>query len=280
MLVWRQPCTSIGRGALLVSRKRVRYLSDAEQAGFVQLPNVVLFDTRLSDGAKLLYSALMFFARAKDSAWPGQETLGAMFKVTDRTLRSRFRELEKAKLIETQQRGQGQTNLYRLLPISGWTGNVLPFLTGDEVPTEEQAEEEQAEEEQGALLSHPQSNGSSSRSVARQVVEHWRSRYSPKATIDTKRLRRAQARLDEGFTLARLKRAIDAAADDEWLSGEKAGSPGYLNRFETLMRDAEQVEHLERIADEQAPDTNADERAIAQLRAQGLHEEADEMERG
>ena len=83
--------------------------------GFVQLPRAVLFHPDLSDGAKVLFGALLSYAWQEGSCFPGQARLADDLDVTERTIRNRLRELEAAGVLRVKQRGQGRTNVYMLL---------------------------------------------------------------------------------------------------------------------------------------------------------------------
>jgi len=83
--------------------------------GFVQLPRAVLFHPDLTDGAKVLFGALLSYAWQEASCFPGQARLADDLGVTERTIRNRLRELEGAGVLCVKQRGQGKTNVYLLL---------------------------------------------------------------------------------------------------------------------------------------------------------------------
>jgi hypothetical protein len=91
--------------------------------------------------------------------------------------------------------------------------------------------------------------------IVRDVLDYWRERCKPRATIAIggKRWEKVRARLrdqlDRGkpFTPAELKLAVDGALLDPWLSGRDRRSKGYLDA-ETIFRDAEMVERLRDLA--------------------------------
>ena len=120
--------------------------------GFVQLPRAVLFHPNLSDGAKVLFGALLSYAWQDGSCFPGQARLADDLGVTERTIRNRLRELEAAGVLRVKQRGQGRTNVYLLLcpgepeagegsapppdarnEASAQTGNQIPVRTDVDV---------------------------------------------------------------------------------------------------------------------------------------------------
>ncbi len=81
-----------------------------------------------------------------------------------------------------------------------------------------------------------------------EVLEHWAAKLYPgrKPLFDDKRRKRVKARLAEGFTVERLKRAIDGSLRDDFLMGRRDGSPkGGYRDVATVLRDAAQVERLE-----------------------------------
>lgn len=89
----------------------------------------------------------------------------------------------------------------------------------------------------------------------REILEYWRSRCLPGATlaIGGKRWEKVRARLKdklddrEPWTPGELRLAVDGALLDPWLSGRDRHSRGYLDA-ETIFRDAEQVERLRDLA--------------------------------
>lgn len=87
----------------------------ADQAKrFVQLPNEVLFDHDLSDGAMRLYALLLHYARQSDRCWPSQERLAKDSGLCRRTIQRRIAELEAKGYVLTETRGQGEGNVYGL----------------------------------------------------------------------------------------------------------------------------------------------------------------------
>ena len=68
------------------------------KAGFVQLPNFILTDKKLSAYAKLSYALLLSYAWQKDSCFPGQERMAERSGVSDRYLRQALKELQEQQL--------------------------------------------------------------------------------------------------------------------------------------------------------------------------------------
>jgi hypothetical protein len=82
------------------------------------------------------------------------------------------------------------------------------------------------------------------------VFDHWQASLMPKAKRTEKRLARVKARLQEGFTAADLRKAIDGATKDDWLMGRDPKSNGRAWKdIETVLRDAAQVERLMELAE-------------------------------
>lgn len=108
--------------------KTVRFASTVTQAGFTVVPNVVLLDETLLALAVRLYALLAYYARLNEEAWPGQELLVRQANASERSVRGALRQLEKAGLLRTRQRGRGRTNAYILLDPKAAAGN--PDVTG------------------------------------------------------------------------------------------------------------------------------------------------------
>jgi hypothetical protein len=93
----------------------------------------------------------------------------------------------------------------------------------------------------------------SEREVVRRVFTAWQEETGHTGTIlDRKRGKRIQARLREGFTPERLIRAIANRRNDPHLMGQNDTGRVY-DGIETLLRDAAQVERLERLNEPQRP---------------------------
>jgi hypothetical protein len=87
------------------------------------------------------------------------------------------------------------------------------------------------------------------RSFVRTVFDAWQEDTGHHRTIlDRKRARRILARKREGFTTERLILAITNRRNDPFLMGENDTGRVY-DDIETLLRDAAQVERLERLVD-------------------------------
>ena len=84
------------------------------QKGYTLVPNFLLNSSTLSAGAKLTYVMLLKYAWEKDFCFPGQKTLAVDMGVSERYAHGCIKELEQARLISVQRRGQGRSNLYTL----------------------------------------------------------------------------------------------------------------------------------------------------------------------
>lgn len=90
----------------------------ALKTGFVQLPNFILTDKKLSAYAKLSYALLLSYAWQKDSCFPGQERMASDLGVSDRYLRQALKELQEYNYIKVERRGLNKTNIYTILSVS------------------------------------------------------------------------------------------------------------------------------------------------------------------
>lgn len=79
------------------------------------LPNWLLKSKDVSVGAKVCYARLCQFAGERNDCRPSQETLATELGVTVRQVRRYLAELEESKLVEGDQRGLGQSNVYFFL---------------------------------------------------------------------------------------------------------------------------------------------------------------------
>jgi len=89
------------------------------RAGFTQIPNVLLRREDISPGAKLAYMVLLSYAWQTDSCFPGHDRLAADLGVAKRSVVTYMQQLTNKGLIVVERRGLGQTNVYRLLRLSG-----------------------------------------------------------------------------------------------------------------------------------------------------------------
>ena len=89
----------------------------ALKTGFIQLPNYILTDKKLSAYAKLSYALLLSYAWQKDSCFPGQERMASDLGVSDRYLRQALKELQDYNYIRVERRGLNKTNIYTILSV-------------------------------------------------------------------------------------------------------------------------------------------------------------------
>ncbi|PWD66529.1 replication protein [Pectobacterium parmentieri] len=89
---------------------------------------------------------------------------------------------------------------------------------------------------------------SASQSI-KEVFSHWQAQHNhPTSKLDPKRRKRINARLEEGFSVAELCKAISGAKYDAWLMGKNPSNRRY-DGIETILRDAAQVEKLRDLDD-------------------------------
>jgi AraC-like DNA-binding protein len=89
----------------------------ALKTGFVQLPNFILTDKKLSAYAKLSYALLLSYAWQKYSCFPGQERMADDLGLSERHLRRAIKELEDCNYISVERRGLNKTNVYTIMSI-------------------------------------------------------------------------------------------------------------------------------------------------------------------
>jgi hypothetical protein len=198
--------------------KTARWSSDVLQDGWAQIPNSVLLGMEISPVAFKLYALLVHFAWAVEDDWPGQSGLAALVGVSENPLRKATEELIRAKLIETERRGQGRTNVYRLLdpPAGSRTSDsavqepqILPIPLSIEDPLEDS----------------PPSPPPGMDPIT-VVYGLWRTKRNRMRRnydrISPARKRVIAARLKDGYTVEQLERALDGVAVDEARWPERA----------------------------------------------------------
>ena len=84
---------------------------------FAVVPGVILESSQLSQGSKLAYAMLIMYSY-KYNGYPGHEQMGKDLGVSGRSIQTYLGELRSQGLIEVGRRGLGETNTYRLLPLS------------------------------------------------------------------------------------------------------------------------------------------------------------------
>lgn len=94
-----------------VERPRLTVVKDGGES-YSALPHAVLFDTRLSHGARLLYAVLQSHWWQGGECWASHATLAGQLGCKDRMLRYYLTELLKAGVISERLRGHGQAKAY------------------------------------------------------------------------------------------------------------------------------------------------------------------------
>lgn len=84
------------------------------RGGFTQLPNFILKSTKLSAGDKITFAMLLSYAWQNDYCFPGQERLAEDLGLSERSVRTHLKALERSGLLSIRRRGQGKTNIYEL----------------------------------------------------------------------------------------------------------------------------------------------------------------------
>lgn len=98
-----------------MEQDHVMFKSEIRASGFVQLAVPIMRDSRLSDGAKMTYCSLRWYARGdRNTCFPGQDRLAKDRNISRQTLNSHLQQLIDVGLISIQKRGFGYTNLYIL----------------------------------------------------------------------------------------------------------------------------------------------------------------------
>jgi DNA-binding transcriptional ArsR family regulator len=102
-------------GDIIKDRNIVLKGADAATVrGFTQVPNFLLRSKSLSPGDKMTFAMLLSYAWQNDHCFPGQERLAADLGLTDRSVRTHLKSLERHRLLAIRRRGQGKTNVYEL----------------------------------------------------------------------------------------------------------------------------------------------------------------------
>lgn len=87
-----------------MQQEEIRFRNPVEQHGFAVVYHVLTLDRNLSDGAFRLYALLLKYAQQKDRAYPGVARLASDLGVSEKTIKNRLAELERARLISRQRR--------------------------------------------------------------------------------------------------------------------------------------------------------------------------------
>lgn len=82
--------------------------------GYVIMPNRIVRDNKISDGAFRIYCLLRMRLFQKNFCFPGRETLSAEQGSSTRQVDRYINELKVAKYVEVKRQGQGRPNKYFL----------------------------------------------------------------------------------------------------------------------------------------------------------------------
>lgn len=93
-------------------RASIRFREGWLDAGYTQVPNVVLRRHDLSPGAKVVYALLLSYAWQEDHCWPGQARLADEAGASPRSVRTWLQELRERALVTIERRGLTLTNVY------------------------------------------------------------------------------------------------------------------------------------------------------------------------
>src|SRR5436190_1099564 len=100
-------------GQIIKDKNIILRGADAATAmGFTQVPNFLLKSKKLSSGDKMAFAMLLSYAWQNDYCFPGQERLAEDLGLSDRSVRTHLKSLEKNGLLAIRRRGQGRTNVY------------------------------------------------------------------------------------------------------------------------------------------------------------------------
>ena len=100
------------------------------RGGFTQVPNFILKDPNLSVGAKVAYAMFLSYAWNNDSCFPGQDRLAEDMGMSRSRVTEFVGELQQAKLVTIERRGQGKTNVYTVHFQVRPTGDKRPDVGG------------------------------------------------------------------------------------------------------------------------------------------------------
>jgi len=99
-------------------RASIRFREGWLDAGYTQVPNVVLRRHDLSPGAKVVYALLLSYAWQEDHCWPGQARLADEAGASPRSVRTWLQELRERGLVTIERRGLTLTNVYWIEPLA------------------------------------------------------------------------------------------------------------------------------------------------------------------
>ncbi len=225
--------SSKGQKPLEEWEKTLDFTGTFFRKGFTSVPNVLLENSSLTLGARMALIALMSFAW-KGDPFPGQERLGKMLGVSDRTVREYLGELVTAEYLLVKRRGRGMTNVYRI----NQTQLLKSVAVAEESSDEEPQTEDQDRKHSSVLERKPASDKEVPRTkeltttpispanpevresaTVKQIYNHWReARGKTRSSYDVispNRRNKIKARLKE-FPVEDLIAAIDNLSRDPW----------------------------------------------------------------
>lgn len=81
---------------------------------FTRVPQEIIADDELSEKAKMVWITLWSFCYDCDTSFPGLSKVAEILNTTTKTVRKYRKELEEAGLVDTERRGRGKTNVYKI----------------------------------------------------------------------------------------------------------------------------------------------------------------------
>jgi len=236
------------------------------QGNFTRIPNEILDHVELSNDAKILWQHLYKRCfNGGNASYPGMETLSEEMGKSERTVRKYMNELKDMNMIEVEQRGVGQTNLYYIycprLDDSGWkqTSDGEPdrkqasALTGSELPTGPEANghpqynktkgEENEERNNGSADPSFSSNGTTWKEKFDKwwnvYLEEFKDIYEPRKKTQ-KRKRKFKRRL-ETYDVDEIIEATRKIAKSDFHCGANDRNKVYA-KPEFILRNDEKIE--------------------------------------
>jgi uncharacterized phage protein (TIGR02220 family) len=210
---------------------------------------------------KLVLLAIADRANDDGICWPGQASLAKKVGVTDRTIRTACLSLQERGLLSIAHRhGEGrQTNIYTLHMsqpenISAIANRKSTTANRKSVQANRKsttANRKQASantsEETSVVIHQKETREGSPSSHAAAVFDYWQERTGHhQAILTDKRLKAIKGRLKQGYSVERLKAAVDGCLKSEFHQGKNDNATVY-DDIELICRSGEKVEQFERI---------------------------------
>lgn len=194
------------------------------QRDFTRIPNEIIQNPALSAGAKEIWSILWSHCYQGDASFPGMERVSEMMGVTERTAYKYRREIEKAGLLETERRGEGKTNVYKLYcpdPKELSTLDRKGFSTLDRKELSDKEDEVSTKEDKD------NNNNGKSEDLPppdpNQIKRYWNKKMPEPIQIgqmSRKRKRKLKARRKEPYFSENWKKLVDKASNSSFLTEE------------------------------------------------------------